>query len=173
MASAGYFELMGSPARCAAAPSPNTTMRREQPVVVITEALARGGWPGQDPVGRRIHLGGPQAKRPWMRVVGVVNDVRTERLEDAPRPVLYRPLKQVVEPALFARAQDRRRSADAGGAARARGARRRSGPADLRACGRWTRIVALCDGVAALLDAAARRLRDAWRWCWPRSASTA
>ena len=29
-----------------------------------------------------------------MTVVGVVNDVRTERLEDAPRPVLYRPMKQ-------------------------------------------------------------------------------
>jgi predicted permease len=66
------------------------------PVVVITEAFARRGWPGQDPVGRRVHFGGPQAKLPWMTVVGVVNDVRTERLEDVPRPLLYQPMKQAT-----------------------------------------------------------------------------
>ena len=93
-ASTGYFELMGVRLR-----SGRTFTEQDDdktmPVVVITETLARLGWPGQDPVGRRLHFGGPQATRnPWMTVVGVVNDVRTERLEDAPRPILYRPMKQ-------------------------------------------------------------------------------
>jgi putative ABC transport system permease protein len=93
MASAGYFELMGVRllrGRTFTEQDDATAM----PVVVITDAFARRGWPGQDPVGRRLHFGGPQAKNPWMTVVGVVNDVRTERLEAAARPLLYQPMKQ-------------------------------------------------------------------------------
>jgi ABC-type lipoprotein release transport system permease subunit len=45
-------------------------------------------------VGKRLHLGGPQAKNPWMTVVGVVQDIRTRRIEEDPRPTIYRPLKQ-------------------------------------------------------------------------------
>jgi putative ABC transport system permease protein len=95
IASAGYFELMGVRllrGRTFTEQDDITAM----PVVVITDTLARRGWPGEDPVGRRIHFGGPQGKNPWMTVVGVVNDVRTERLEDAPRPLLYRPMKQAT-----------------------------------------------------------------------------
>ena len=57
---------------------------------MITESLAARGWPGQDPIGRRLHFGGPQATaNKWRTIVGVDNDVRTQRLEDAPRPLLY------------------------------------------------------------------------------------
>jgi putative ABC transport system permease protein len=95
MASAGYFELMGVhllQGRTFTEQDDDKAM----PVAVITEAFARRGWPGQDPVGRRVHFGGPQAKNPWMTVVGVVNDVRTERLEDPARPLLYQPMKQAT-----------------------------------------------------------------------------
>jgi predicted permease len=64
------------------------------PVVVITDSIARRSWPGQDPVGKRLHLGGPQSKNPWLTVVGVVDDLRTRRIEENPRPTIYRPLKQ-------------------------------------------------------------------------------
>jgi predicted permease len=64
------------------------------PVVVVTDAIARRSWPGQDPIGKRLHLGGPQAKNPWLTVVGVVDDVRTLRIEEEPRPTIYRPLMQ-------------------------------------------------------------------------------
>jgi predicted permease len=94
MASDGYFELMGVRLLRGRTFTDHDDAQGE-PVAMITEALARGGWPGQDPVGRRVHLGGPQANRPWMRIVGVVNDVRNQRLEDAPRPMVYTPLKQV------------------------------------------------------------------------------
>jgi putative ABC transport system permease protein len=61
---------------------------------VITDSMARRYWPGTDPVGRRLHFGGGQAKNPWITVIGVVNDVRTERVEDPPRPTMFRPLGQ-------------------------------------------------------------------------------
>jgi predicted permease len=94
-ASAGYFELMGVRLLRGRTFTEQDDIKA-LPVVVITDALARRGWPGEDPVGRRVHFGGPQAKNPWMTVVGVVNDVRTERLEDAARPLLYRPMKQAT-----------------------------------------------------------------------------
>jgi predicted permease len=65
-----------------------------QLVVIVSDSLARSTWPGQDPVGKRLHQGGPQAKAPWLTVVGVVNDVRNQRPEDPPRPTMYRPLRQ-------------------------------------------------------------------------------
>jgi putative ABC transport system permease protein len=93
-ASAGYFELMGIRV-VRGRTFTDQDSAGALPVVVITETLARTGWPGQDPVGKRVHFGGPQAKNPWLTIVGVINDVRTQRLEDAPRPVMYAPLKQL------------------------------------------------------------------------------
>ena len=57
------------------------------PVTLVSESLAREFWPGQDPLGRRIHLSGPDI--PWMTVVGVVRDVRPEALSEPPRPTYY------------------------------------------------------------------------------------
>jgi putative ABC transport system permease protein len=94
MASAGYFELMGVRLLRGRTFSEQDD-DKAMPVAIITEAFARKGWPGQDPLGRRLHAGGPKAPNPWVTIVGVVNDVRTERLEDPARPLLYRPMKQV------------------------------------------------------------------------------
>jgi putative ABC transport system permease protein len=93
IASTGYFNVMGMRVLRGRAFTDQDTMR-SQPVVVITDAMARRYWPGEDPIGRRLHFGGPQAKNTWLTVVGVVNDVRMERPEDPARPMLYRPLHQ-------------------------------------------------------------------------------
>jgi len=99
MASPRYFEVMGIRLLRG-----RTFLDQDDakgaPVVVVTGSIARRSWPGQDPIGKRIHLGGPQSQSPWMTVVGVVDEVRTGRLEDSPRPTLYRPLKQASNLAL-------------------------------------------------------------------------
>jgi putative ABC transport system permease protein len=99
VASTGFFEAMGiHVVRGRSFTDADDT--KAQPVAIVTESLAERAWPNEDPIGRRLHFGGPQGRNPWMTVVGVVKDVRTERLEDAARPMLYRPLRQASNLAL-------------------------------------------------------------------------
>ena len=67
---------------------------REPRVVVITETMARRIWPGVDPVGQRITVGG-NAAQPWT-VVGVVGDIRDQLLEEEPAPMMYLSFRQVA-----------------------------------------------------------------------------
>jgi len=69
-------------------------------MTVVSEALAREFWPGDDPLGKRIHLIGPDL--PWMTVVGVVRDVRPEALSEPPRPTCYTLTAQFARMAGFA-----------------------------------------------------------------------
>jgi putative ABC transport system permease protein len=60
---------------------------------VINQAMARKFWPGLDPVGRRFRVGSG-APRPWVTVVGVVQDVKQTSLTAVVKPKFYRPLEQ-------------------------------------------------------------------------------
>ena len=66
------------------------------PVVVISEELARQGWPGEDPVGKRVKRVRPgQENFPWLTVVGVVKDVKEDRYNfRIDRPAWYVPYEQ-------------------------------------------------------------------------------
>ncbi|MGH9472598.1 MAG: FtsX-like permease family protein [Terriglobales bacterium] len=70
-----------------------------QPVVIINQAAVRTWWPKQNPVGQAIWIGrgSPQFAEPAPRViVGVVNDVKQQNLENRERePAMYLPLPQV------------------------------------------------------------------------------
>jgi predicted permease len=65
------------------------------PVTIIDESLAQTFWPNQDPVGKRLHLGGRQSKDPWTTVVGVVRHVRNRSLEARSRVEVYWPENQM------------------------------------------------------------------------------
>lgn len=45
-------------------------------VVIVNQAMAQHSWPGQDPVGKRMHVGNPRKNLPWATVVGVVGNTR-------------------------------------------------------------------------------------------------
>jgi len=61
-------------------------------VVVINNEMARRFWPGQDPVGKRLKYGlDPGADMPWKTVVGVVADMRRQRLDEAAIPYMFQP----------------------------------------------------------------------------------
>ena len=62
-------------------------------VAVVNEAMARRYWPGEDPVGKRLNIGDPE-KTPWITVIGVVRDARTDGLDKEPYPQMYVPSAQ-------------------------------------------------------------------------------
>jgi putative ABC transport system permease protein len=66
-----------------------------QPVVIINDTLARRYWRGEDPVGKRVKFGQGQAfSRPWMTIVGVVGDIKSDGFDAASDSVLYTPSNQ-------------------------------------------------------------------------------
>jgi hypothetical protein len=83
----GYFATMGIAVRQGRGIT-RADADTIQPVVVVSESLARRGWPGQNPIGKRLKFGAVDATGPWHTVVGVVPDVRYRELTN-PRPVVY------------------------------------------------------------------------------------
>jgi predicted permease len=71
-----------------------------EPVAVVGESLARSLWPAGDPIGRRLRVvTEPDPQAPpgrdtgWLRVIGVVADVRKTLVAENP-PDLYVPIAQ-------------------------------------------------------------------------------
>jgi predicted permease len=89
--SPGYFETMGVPLLQGRdfvdgddATSPL--------VVIIDEAAAQRFWPGENPIGKRLRLGGPEG--PQRAIVAVAQTTKVRTLGEQPRPYLYVPLAQ-------------------------------------------------------------------------------
>jgi putative ABC transport system permease protein len=61
-------------------------------VGAIDERLAREGFAGTSPIGKRFRIEYPGA--PWIEIVGVVGHLRQEGLERDPRPQIYWPYQQ-------------------------------------------------------------------------------
>ena len=74
----GIFEAMGIPLKRGRPITEADTALRPT-VVVINEGMARQFWPGEDPIGKRIHMGWGELRK--AEVVGVVGDVRLTSLE--------------------------------------------------------------------------------------------
>jgi putative ABC transport system permease protein len=70
-------------------------------VVIINEALAKKYWPKEDPIGRRMAIGGkalgPEFDEPPRQIVGVVGNVRNGGLDAADQPVMYAPPSQMTD----------------------------------------------------------------------------
>jgi putative ABC transport system permease protein len=62
-------------------------------VVVVNQSMARDCWPGQSPIGKRMHVGNPRKDLPWATVVGVVADTKVPRDEPS-ADQWYTPLDQ-------------------------------------------------------------------------------
>ena len=64
-------------------------------VVIVNRTLADRYYPNGDAVGRRFRTGGPERpKNGWMRVVGIVGDVKYSGLAEPPDPAFYLPFRQ-------------------------------------------------------------------------------
>ncbi|MEM7584151.1 MAG: ABC transporter permease [Acidobacteriota bacterium] len=75
----GYFDAMGIPLHRGRAFT-RDDRAETLPVAVLSQRLAQRLWPSGSAIGERLKLGPPESEAPWMEVVGIVGDVRSERL---------------------------------------------------------------------------------------------
>jgi putative ABC transport system permease protein len=91
--SPGYFQAAGTPLLQGRY---FTELDRAEstPIAIINQTMARRSWPGENPIGKRFKLAGPESRRPWLTVVGVVGDMRREGLEKQAIAQTFRPSAQ-------------------------------------------------------------------------------
>jgi len=63
-------------------------------VVVINEALARGFFSNEDPIGKRLKFSKPEVEDDWITIVGVVKNEKLEGLAAEVKPEVYQPFPQ-------------------------------------------------------------------------------
>ncbi|MEW5915712.1 MAG: ADOP family duplicated permease [Gemmatimonadota bacterium] len=82
----GFFDVSGQRLLRGRALGDGDDLATEQSarVVVVNEALAKRDFPGQDPIGKRVHWGDGFAT-----IVGIVSDIRNAGPISAPRPEMY------------------------------------------------------------------------------------
>ena len=88
----GYIRTIGIPllaGRDIAATDSAGTSR----VVLVSETAARKWWPGKSPIGERVVVGSTET---WT-VVGVVEDIHSRSLAEAPRVMIYAPFAQISD----------------------------------------------------------------------------
>lgn len=66
-----------------------TDNARSQPVAIINETMARQYWPDEDALGKRFKIGGPDAQRPWLVIVGIAGDIRQMGLDAPVKAEMY------------------------------------------------------------------------------------
>jgi putative ABC transport system permease protein len=64
--------------------------------VLVSQSLAARMFPGRDPVGQRLRVGG--ADQPWYTIAGVVGDVKQTSLADPDADAVYVPMAQWYVP---------------------------------------------------------------------------
>jgi putative ABC transport system permease protein len=94
----GYFEAMGM--RMVRGRGLNRgDVDRQEPVVVVDEAMVHAYFPDEDPIGRRVAFGYGSTNGPWRTIVGVVRNTVTMGLAElSPVPQLYLPLSTSGSP---------------------------------------------------------------------------
>jgi predicted permease len=64
--------------------------------VALNETLAKTLWPGEDALGKRVSVSGPDG--PFLEVIGVARDGKYRSLGESPHPYIYQPLLQSYDP---------------------------------------------------------------------------
>ena len=107
-----YFQALGIP--LIAGRTFTARDRADTPlVVIVSQSLARHSWPGQNPIGKRMHVGNPRKKLPWATVVGVVGDTQIGARDQKANDGWYFP---ALQPAvLYGTASPQARVIPAGG----------------------------------------------------------
>jgi predicted permease len=88
-----YFRVTGIPIRAGRSFNDRDTQTADR-AVIVNEELARVNWPGQNPLGKRLRMGSSASSRPWLTVVGVVGNVRSQGPDENIHSEIYVPYEQ-------------------------------------------------------------------------------
>ncbi len=91
--SPGYFSAMGI-AVLAGRDFADSDTAKSAGVVIVNETLAQQFWPGENPIGKRLHSGNTS----MLEVVGLAKNGQYQSLGEIPGLIVYYPLEQVYEP---------------------------------------------------------------------------
>jgi putative ABC transport system permease protein len=92
-----YFRTMGIPLLAGRGFADSDTSHAP-PVIVVNEALARRFWPGGNPIGGRLVVDYNNGR--VAEIVGVVRNVKPDRIEGEDWPTIYNPYAQVPVPTM-------------------------------------------------------------------------
>jgi putative ABC transport system permease protein len=68
--------------------------RQGPQVALVDEALVQRYFNNRDPVGLRIKRGGPTSEAPWITIVGIVGNIKSDGFDQPDQPHLYFPIFQ-------------------------------------------------------------------------------
>jgi predicted permease len=87
-----YFRTLGTPLLRGRA-FEDADREDAELVAIVSESVARRLWPGQDPIGKRIHYWTPDSVNALRRVIGVAAETHLRMFRDA-TPMIYVPWRQ-------------------------------------------------------------------------------
>lgn len=90
----GYFQTMGIPLLAGRALGDEDQVNSD-PVVVVSESMAKRDWPGEIALGRHVRHQGV-----WRTVVGIVGDIKYRELASDDEATLYAPYTQRAQSSL-------------------------------------------------------------------------
>jgi putative ABC transport system permease protein len=90
-----WFRTMGIPQLAGRDVAPSDGVE-DPPVAVISESLARRDYPGENPLGKRLHVNIGRPGGTDYEIIGVVGDIRMTSLESAAGPAVYVPHTQLA-----------------------------------------------------------------------------
>ena len=88
--SPGYFAAMGIPL-LAGRDFADTDTAKSAAVAIVNETLAQKFWPGENPIGKRLHSGNTSV----LEVIGLAKNGKYQSLGEIPGLTIYYPLQQV------------------------------------------------------------------------------
>jgi len=59
-------------------------VHRDADVAIVTQNMVKRFWPGEDPIGKRIKIGGLNSTGPWLTIAGVVGELKYRGLPENP-----------------------------------------------------------------------------------------
>jgi len=91
--SPNYFEILGTPV-IQGRVFLDSDEPKSQPVAIIDQTLANRYWPGDNPLGKHIQLFQANPQNPWITIVGVVGDMKSDGFDAPTAPHIYLPAFQ-------------------------------------------------------------------------------